>query len=135
MISSAYIKEWRQSAPWPRNDQVEQDLIISRALVEIFSNPVSAKSLAFRGGTALYKLHLATVRYSEDIDLVQVSPGPIGSLMDALQDKLNPWLGNTRYRLQPGQRRHGMDGYNKRNPQYRRRLHSGKSTNHIRHIR
>jgi predicted nucleotidyltransferase component of viral defense system len=102
MISSAYIKEWRQSAPWPRNDQVEQDLIICRALVEIFSHPVSAKSLAFRGGTALYKLHLSPVRYSEDIDLVQVSPGPIGSLMDALQEKLNPWLGNPKRKQSEG---------------------------------
>ena len=102
MIASAYIKEWRQSVPWPRNDQVEQDLIICRALVEIFSHPVSAKSLAFRGGTALYKLHLAPVRYSEDIDLVQVSPGPIGSLMDALQEKLNPWLGNPKRKQSEG---------------------------------
>lgn len=39
MISTAYIKEWKQHAPWTRNDQVEQDLIICRALVEIFSTP------------------------------------------------------------------------------------------------
>ena len=31
MISTAYIKEWKQHAPWTRNDQVEQDLIICRA--------------------------------------------------------------------------------------------------------
>jgi hypothetical protein len=51
---------------------VEQDLVISRALVEIFSNPLLRDALAFRGGTALYKLHLKpAARYSEDIDLVQ----------------------------------------------------------------
>jgi hypothetical protein len=32
MISGAYIKEWRQKVPWSQNDQVEQDLIICRAL-------------------------------------------------------------------------------------------------------
>jgi predicted nucleotidyltransferase component of viral defense system len=42
--------------------QVEQDLVISRALVEIFSHPVLEESLAFRGGTALYKLHLTPPR-------------------------------------------------------------------------
>lgn len=94
MISVAYINEWRQKVPWPRNDQVEQDLIICRALVEIFSHPILADKLAFRGGTALFKLHLSPVRYSEDIDLVQVHPGPIGPMMSALQEKLNPWLGN-----------------------------------------
>ena len=93
MIPAAYITEWKQMAPWPRNDQVEQDLIICRALVEIYSHPDLANSLAFRGGTALYKLHLPPARYSEDIDLVQVSPGPIGPIMSALQEKLNAWLG------------------------------------------
>lgn len=102
MISGAYIKEWRQKAPWPRNDQVEQDLIICRALVEIFSHPGVAENLAFRGGTALYKLHVTPVRYSEDIDLVQVRPGPIGSIMDALQEKLNPWLGNPKRKRAEG---------------------------------
>ena len=93
MISSAYIKEWRGKAPWPRSDQVEQDMIICRALVEIFNHPVLSENLAFRGGTALFKLYLSPVRYSEDIDLVQVHPGPIGPIMNVLQEKLNPWLG------------------------------------------
>lgn len=94
MIPAAYIQEWKQTAPWSRNDQVEQDLIICRALVEIFSHPELSDHLAFRGGTALFKLHLSPVRYSEDIDLVQVNPGPIGPVMSALQEKLNPWLGH-----------------------------------------
>jgi hypothetical protein len=53
--------------PW-----VEQDLVISRALVGIFGAAGVAERLAFRGGTALYKLYLTpAARYSEDIDLVQ----------------------------------------------------------------
>jgi predicted nucleotidyltransferase component of viral defense system len=81
---------------------VEQDLIICRALVEIFRQPVAAENLAFRGGTALYKMHMPPVRYSEDIDLVQVHPGPIGSLMDALKEVLNPWLGNPKRKQSEG---------------------------------
>lgn len=102
MISAAYINEWKQNAPWPKNNQVEQDLIISRALVEIFSDPLLAENLAFRGGTALFKLHLSPVRYSEDIDLVQVHPGSIGPVMDALQGKLNVWLGKPRRKQSEG---------------------------------
>lgn len=102
MISNAYIKEWRQKAPWPKNDQVEQDLIMCRALVEIFRQPVASENLAFRGGTALYKLYLPPVRYSEDIDLVQVHPGPIGLLMDALKEVLDPWLGNPKRKQSEG---------------------------------
>ena len=94
MIPQDFISEWKKAVPWSQNDQVEQDLIVCRALVEIFSHPDLAENLAFRGGTALFKLHLPPVRYSEDIDLVQVHPGPIGAVMSALQEKLNPWLGN-----------------------------------------
>jgi predicted nucleotidyltransferase component of viral defense system len=93
LIDRAYITEWQQTAPWPQRYQVEQDLVICRALVEIFNHPLLADKLAFRGGTALFKLHLPPARYSEDIDLVQVQAGPIGPVMDALQGKLNPWLG------------------------------------------
>jgi predicted nucleotidyltransferase component of viral defense system len=93
LISLAYIREWRQRVPWLQDAQVEQDLIICRALVEIFGHPDLAGNLAFRGGTALFKLYLSPVRYSEDIDLVQVHPGAIGAILDALQEKLNPWLG------------------------------------------
>ncbi len=71
MIPRAYITEWTQFAPWQLNEQVEQDLIISRALVEIFSDEYLSHELAFRGGTALHKLFLQSPsRYSEDIDLV-----------------------------------------------------------------
>ncbi len=58
MIPQAYITAWRAEAPWIEDFQVEQDLVISRALVEIFRHPVLAEALAFRGGTALYKLFL-----------------------------------------------------------------------------
>ena len=102
MIDRAYISEWQQTAPWPQRYQVEQDLIICRALVDIFNHPLLAEQLAFRGGTALYKLHLPAARYSEDIDLVQVEAGPIGPVMDALQEKLNPWLGTPKRKLSEG---------------------------------
>ena len=55
MIPRDYITEWRAVVPWVEDVQVEQDLVISRALVEIFSHPHLAKELAFRGGTALHK--------------------------------------------------------------------------------
>lgn len=99
MISRDYITEWRASAPWVQDAQVEQDLILTRALVAIYSHPVLAAALAFRGGTALYKLHIRPpARYSEDIDLVQVHAGPAGPIMGALRGVLNPWLGSPRWK-------------------------------------
>lgn len=102
VIPRDYITEWRTRAPWVHDFQVEQDLVISRALVEIFSNSVLAGALAFRGGTALYKLYLNPARYSEDIDLVQVASGPAGRVMDALRSVLDPWLGEAQWKQSKG---------------------------------
>ena len=58
MIPKDYITAWRAQAAWRLDAQVEQDLVISRALVELFSVREVASSLVFRGGTALYKIYL-----------------------------------------------------------------------------
>jgi predicted nucleotidyltransferase component of viral defense system len=90
MIPQQYITEWSEIAPWKANEQVEQDLVISRSLVDLFSDSFIAESLAFRGGTALHKLYLhPQSRYSEDIDLVQISEGPIGPAIDKIREILS----------------------------------------------
>lgn len=94
MIPTAYILKWREKAPWSLEDQVEQDLVLSRILIELFSDPMLKKELAFRGGTALHKLYInPPARYSEDIDLVRTSSGPIGDTIHAIRNKLDGWLG------------------------------------------
>lgn len=71
MIPQREIIAWRASAPWASDVQVEQDLLITRCVAAIFSDPFLSDNLAMRGGTALHKVHLApAARYSEDIDLV-----------------------------------------------------------------
>lgn len=103
MIPRDYITAWRKEAPWVQDIQVEQDLVISRALVAIFTHPVLSQALAFRGGTALYKLFLKpAARYSEDIDLVQMKPEPAGKMMDALHEVLDPWLGKPTFKQSEG---------------------------------
>jgi hypothetical protein len=95
MIPRAYITEWRIRAPWKTQAMVEQDLIINRALVDIFSDPFLKSSLVFRGGTALHKLFFDTpLRYSEDIDLVQKDAGPIGPIFNRIRERLGEWLGD-----------------------------------------
>lgn len=89
MISRESILEWNEFLPWQDKAMVEQDLIISRALVAIFSDEFLASNLAFRGGTALHKLYLSPQpRYSEDIDLVQINAGPIKPIMYRLGEVL-----------------------------------------------
>lgn len=92
MIDRASIVQWSVSHPWSRDAFVEQDLVIGRALVCIFSDPFLSGFLAFRGGTALHKLYLPPqVRYSEDIDLVQIAPGPVKPAVERL-DAVLGWL-------------------------------------------
>jgi predicted nucleotidyltransferase component of viral defense system len=87
MIPKPHIAKWQDHAPWKQFYQVEQDLVISRALVEIFSDDFLRENIAFRGGTALHKLYLNPApRYSEDIDLVQIKAGPIKPIMERLKE-------------------------------------------------
>lgn len=103
MIPRAHITAWRRTAPWSSDAQVEQDLVISRALVEIYSDSVLSSLLAFRGGTALHKLYLSPAsRYSEDIDLVQIEAGAIGAVINALRSRLDHWLGEPRRKQSEG---------------------------------
>jgi len=103
LIPRAHITAWRARAPWPSNEQIEQDLVLCRALVSMFQQPAVAERVAFRGGTALHKLFFsAPGRYSEDIDLVQRDPGPIGELIGAIRSSLDPWLGGPRWKQGQG---------------------------------
>jgi predicted nucleotidyltransferase component of viral defense system len=103
LIPRDFITEWRAHAPWVADLQVEQDLVICRALVELYSQPIVARSLAFRGGTALYRLHLRpAARYSEDIDLVQIDAGPIGPVLREVHAAIDPWLGAPRWKQSEG---------------------------------
>ncbi len=97
VIPRANITAWRAQAPWALDEQVEQDLVLSRALSEIFARPALREMLAFRGGTALHKLFFDPPgRYSEDLDLVQVTAGPIKPVLLEVQEALDGWLGPPR---------------------------------------
>lgn len=90
MIPKPYIAQWQEHAPWKQFSQIEQDLVISRTLIDIFSDDFLRDNLAFRGGTALHKLYLDPApRYSEDIDLVQIKPGPIKPIMQRLDQVIS----------------------------------------------
>jgi predicted nucleotidyltransferase component of viral defense system len=98
VIPRAQLTAWRAKAPWPSDAQVEHDLVLSRALVQIFQHEGLTTALAFRGGTAIHKLLFPVpLRYSEDIDLVQTSAGPSKPMLDGLRSALDSWLGPPRW--------------------------------------
>ncbi|GAA1875075.1 nucleotidyl transferase AbiEii/AbiGii toxin family protein [Myceligenerans crystallogenes] len=87
MISTNHIAAWAASHPWPTQQQVEQDLLLSRAICAIADDPYLGEELTFRGGTAFHKLHVDTpYRYSEDLDYVRSSAGGIAQLTRTLTE-------------------------------------------------
>ena len=65
----------------------------------MYRHPLVGDNVVFRGGTALHKLFFERAgRYSEDIDLVQREAGPIGGLVDAIREALDPWLGKPKWK-------------------------------------
>lgn len=103
MIAKRYITQWYEQAPWQNNAQVEQDLILARIIAEIYSHDFLREHLVFRGGTALNKLFFnPPLRYSEDIDMVQLKEGPIGEIMTHLRKIIDPWLGKPKWSQSQG---------------------------------
>jgi predicted nucleotidyltransferase component of viral defense system len=80
--------------PWPSQSQVEQDLLLCRAIVAIFNDRFLHSQVAMRGGTLLHKVHLAPPsRYSEDIDLVVFGDRPEDHIHRAIRRVLIDVLG------------------------------------------
>ena len=85
MIPAAFVTAWSIRAPWPSPVQVEQDLLLSRVLIEMYQDDFLRDELVFRGGTCLHKLHLPTPRrYSEDLDFVRTTSSGIAPLTQAV---------------------------------------------------
>ncbi len=85
MIGKSDIVRWGVTHPWQNENQVEQDLLLSRAMVEIANDPFLGSELVLRGGTAFHKLFLPQpYRYSEDLDFVRTTGGGIGDVMKRL---------------------------------------------------
>ncbi len=100
MIPEIFIEHWRNFVKWQTLAQIEQDLILSRVLVDLYNDTHIKDALVFRGGTALNKLFLKPpARYSEDIDFVQKNPAPIGKTIDAIRALLKPWLGDPKWKI------------------------------------
>ena len=80
--------------PWAAQYQVEQDLLLCRAMVALFDDKFLSSQIAMRGGTLLHKVHLAPpARYSEDIDLVVVGARPADHIRRAIRRVLTDFFG------------------------------------------
>ena len=90
MINIPAILDWEREYPWKQKSQVEQDLIICRAICALYNDEYLSVHLAFRGGTTLNKIYLhPQPRYSEDIDLVQINAEPISETINRIRNVLS----------------------------------------------
>lgn len=85
MMDRRDIVQWGVNHPWQNENQIEQDLLLSMAMIEIANDPLLGQELVLRGGTAFHKLFLPEpYRYSEDLDFVRRTKGGIGNVMKRL---------------------------------------------------
>lgn len=93
-INRQDILAHQRVVPWSAQYQVEQDLLLCRAMVALFDDDFLSSQIAMRGGTLLHKAHLAPAsRYSEDIDLVVVGDRPEDHIRLAIRRVLIDVLG------------------------------------------
>ena len=89
MIQRHTTAKWRVRVPRSEDFQAAQELFLSQALTGIFSDPVLAGAIAFRGGKALYMLFLTPpARRSGDICLIQLKPEPPGPKLTGFEMRL-----------------------------------------------
>jgi len=94
----AFITAWSPQVPWPTLRQVEQDMLLSRLIIELANHHQLGPELAFRGGTCLHKLHLPQpLRYSEDLDYCRTTTGGVGPSLKAIQDIAHGFGFQTKY--------------------------------------
>ena len=67
-------------------DEVEQDMLLDRLVVEIADDSYLAGALVLKGGTCLHKLWLPEPwRYSKDLDYERTEDAPMGPIFDKLR--------------------------------------------------
>jgi uncharacterized protein len=65
---------------------IERDYCLAWLLCSMASHPVLSEALAFKGGTALRRVHFGEYRFSEDLDFTLIGDLPLESLFSAFDE-------------------------------------------------
>src|SRR5229473_3411968 len=65
---------------------IERDYVLAWLLTEMTTHPVLSTALAFKGGTALRRVHFDEYRFSEDLDFTLVQELTLEQLFDAFRE-------------------------------------------------
>lgn len=99
MIPKDAINAWHEKNPWSLDEQIEQDLVISRIITDLYLDAFIQNHLVCRGDTALQKLYFTTPhRYSTNLDLIQTSSTSLENIANYINNKLT-WLEEPTYKI------------------------------------
>jgi predicted nucleotidyltransferase component of viral defense system len=102
MISKNAIDEWRKTVFWDLDEPVAQDLLLSKVMVDLYSDLFIQEHLVLKGSAALQKLYFdRPYRYSKDLNFVQISPGPFDIIVNHIKSKMD-WLGRPTLKIGEG---------------------------------
>lgn len=102
MIPKNAVDTWRKHFPNDLDNHAEADLLLSKVIIDLYSDPFIQNHLALSGSTALQKLYFDTPHhYSENLELVQINPGPIDDILEQVKNKMG-WLGKPTCKIADG---------------------------------
>ena len=100
MIPEVFIENWRKTVPWQMTEQIEQDLIISRALIDLYNDPHVKDALFFvavqHSINYLLILRQDTVKISILFKKMLIQ---LDKRLDAIRALLKPWLGDPKWKI------------------------------------
>ncbi len=86
LYQEAIEKVGKKAARRIPEDVIERDYVLAWFLTELAAHPRLSKALAFKGGTALRRIHFGEYRFSEDLDFSLTEPLPVVDLFSDLRE-------------------------------------------------
>jgi predicted nucleotidyltransferase component of viral defense system len=85
LYQEAISKVGRNIARRIPEDVIERDYVLAWLLTQIPTNSLLSQALAFKGGTALRRMHFGEYRFSEDLDFTLTREVVVGRSVQGFQ--------------------------------------------------
>jgi uncharacterized protein len=93
LYQEAISKVGKKIARRVPEDVIERDYVLAWLLTQIPTNSLLSQALAFKGGTALRRMHFGEYRFSEDLDFTLTKDVPLEDLFKAFNEVFDVLLG------------------------------------------
>ena len=86
LYQEALCKVGKKTARRVPEDVIERDYVLAWLLTQIPTNSSLSPTLAFKGGTALRRMHFGEYRFSEDLDFTLTKEAPLEDLFKSFKE-------------------------------------------------